>query len=111
MKRNYWIALIVLVVLIILVLLFARKPSIVGHPFGESQTYELAQEATGVQTSAGTKDLPAGTLITVGASNVNYDYVTLTAATTMLTTQGAVSFPVGSLIHCDPPPGMPSPCG
>ena len=109
MRKSVWIAILVFVVVIILLLLFAKKPSVVGHPIGE--TYELAQEETNVQTSAGTKNLPVGTLISVSASGVDYNYITLTQARTMLTTSGSMNFPVGSLIHCDPPPGMPSPCG
>lgn len=68
--------------------------------------YELSEEAVGVSTSEGTKDLPETTLVGGDPSN----YITLSEETTMETTSGTQTFAVGTKVDCDPLPGYPNPC-
>jgi len=68
--------------------------------------YELSEEATGVSTSEGTKDLPTGALVGGDPSN----YITLTAETTMETTSGTQTFESGTKIDCNHEPFEPDPC-
>lgn len=68
--------------------------------------FELSGEAQGVSTSNGVLDLPNGTL--VGGNPINY--ITLTEAITMETTEGSQNFTAGMKIDCDHAPGEPDPC-
>lgn len=71
-----------------------------------SSHYVLSEEAQGVVTSTGVRDLPEGTKI--GGSPTNY--ILLTEEVTLQTTSGPETFSSGTRIDCDVDPGEPDPC-
>jgi len=79
---------------------------VLGFVVAKTPVYELSQNYTGIQTSAGIVTLYAGTMLGGQPSN----YATLDNQETFQTTVGPKTFAAGTMIDCDHAPGEPDPC-